>query len=98
MIRGFVLLRAGRRCQACGRGTRLEVHHVLKRSQGGSDFDLDQLVALCRPCHERTDWAYNRGRLVISSTARGTFRCEVVWRRDKWDAAGEVRLPPWVTR
>jgi hypothetical protein len=33
----------------------LEVHHVVKRSQGGSDFDLDLLVALCRWGHDQTD-------------------------------------------
>jgi len=26
--------------------SRLEVHHVVKRAQGGADFDLDRLVAL----------------------------------------------------
>ena len=31
----------------------LEVHHVVKRAQGGSDFDLDRLVALCPPCMPR---------------------------------------------
>ena len=31
---------------------RLEVHHIVKRAQGGSDFDLDRLVALLSdtPC------------------------------------------------
>ncbi len=53
-------------CQACGRGGALEVHHVVKRAQGGSDFDLDRLVALCPPCHAQTDAAYTRGRLVIT--------------------------------
>jgi len=28
---------------------------VVKRSQGGSDWDLDALVALCRRCHAQTD-------------------------------------------
>jgi 5-methylcytosine-specific restriction endonuclease McrA len=37
---------------------RLDVDHVVKRSQGGSDFDLDQLVALCRWCHDQTDAPY----------------------------------------
>ena len=32
-------------CQACGVRRRLDAHHVVKRSQGGSDFDLDRLVA-----------------------------------------------------
>jgi hypothetical protein len=39
--------RARWRYQACGRWGALEVHHVVKRAQGGSDFDLDRLVALC---------------------------------------------------
>ena len=30
-------------------------HYVVKRSQGGSDWDLDALVALCRRCHAQTD-------------------------------------------
>jgi hypothetical protein len=37
--------RAGWRCQACGVRRRLDVHHVVKRSLGGSDFDPDLLVA-----------------------------------------------------
>jgi len=45
----------------------LDVHHVVKRSQGGSDFDLDQLVALCRWCHDQTDAPYQRGRLVVTA-------------------------------
>ena len=39
---------------ACGARRRLDVHHVVKRSQGGSDFDLSLLVALCRWCHDQT--------------------------------------------
>lgn len=38
-------------CQYCGaKNTRLEVHHVVFKSQGGSD-DLDNLVTLCESCH-----------------------------------------------
>ena len=51
-IRRVVFRRARWRCQACGRWGALEVHHVVKRAQGGSDFDLDQLVA-CVPCAMR---------------------------------------------
>ena len=32
---------------------------------GGSDFELDRLVALCPPCHVRTDASDARGRLII---------------------------------
>jgi len=70
-IRVQVLARAGWRCQACGVRRRLDVHHVVKRSQGGSDFDLDQLVALCRWCHDQTDAPYERGRLVVTALGAG---------------------------
>jgi hypothetical protein len=50
----------------------------VKRSQGGSDFDLDQLVALCRWCHDQTDAPYERGRLVVSALGDGQFRFELI--------------------
>ena len=61
-----------------------EVHHVVKRAQGGSDFDLDRLVALCRPCHAQTDAPYARGRLVVTPLGAGRFACAVVHRTSKW--------------
>ena len=64
-------------CQACGVRTRLEVHHVVKRAQGGSDFDLDRLVALCYRCHAETDAPYARGRLVVMPSAGGRFIFEL---------------------
>ena len=52
-IRDVVLARAGWRCQACGRGGRLDVHHVVKRSQGrlrlGSRGASRAVPALSRP-------------------------------------------------
>ncbi len=79
-IRVQVLARAGWRCQACGVRRRLDVHHVVKRSQGGSDFDLDQLVALCRWCHDQTDAPYERGRLVTTALGDGQFCFDVIKR------------------
>ena len=41
-------------CQTQGRltpGTLVDHHH--ERSDGGSDYDSDNLVTMCRPCHER---------------------------------------------
>src|SRR2546427_9664533 len=72
-IREQVLARAGWRCQACRVRRRLDVHHVVKRSQGGSDFDLDQLVALCRWCHDQTDAPYERGPLIVTGLVAGEF-------------------------
>lgn len=79
-IRQQVLARAGWRCQACGIRRRLDVHHVMKRAQGGSDFDRDRLVALCRWCHDQTDAPYERGRLVVTALGGGQFQCEIVRR------------------
>ena len=47
---------------------------MVKRSQGGSDFDLDLLVALCRWCHDQTD------ALVVTALGAGQFTFEVVAR------------------
>ena len=90
LIRQAVLARAGWRCQACGVRRRLDVHHVMKRSQGGSDFDLEHLVALCRWCHDQTDAPYERGRLVVTVLGAGQFTFEVVAR------AGSDTPPPRV--
>jgi 5-methylcytosine-specific restriction endonuclease McrA len=87
-IRAQVLARAQWACQACRVRTRLEVHHVVKRAQGGSDFDLDRLVALCSPCHAQTDAPYVRGRLVITPLGQGQFTFTVVRGTDKWATRG----------
>ncbi len=85
-IRAQVLARARWTCQACGLRTRLEVHHIVKRAQGGSDFELDHLVALCRPCHAQTDAPYARGRLVITPSGGGRFMVAVLRAPSKWEA------------
>jgi 5-methylcytosine-specific restriction endonuclease McrA len=72
-------------------GSALEVHHVVKRAQGGSDFDLDRLVALCPPCHAQTDAPYARGRLVITPLGDGRFTVQVIRGADKWAIQAEVR-------
>ncbi len=98
-IREQVLARARWRCQACWSPGRLEVHHVLKRSQGGSDFDLDLLVALCRACHAQTDAPYAKERLVVTPLGRGQFVFEVVHQESKWEVKRSVpregSLPMW---
>ena len=83
-IRAHVLARARWVCQACGVRTRLDVHHVTKRTQGGSDFDLDRLIALCRDCHAQTDAPFRQGRLVITPLGDGRFHCKVMHGDSKW--------------
>src|SRR5260370_37492129 len=69
--------------------------------KGGSDFDLDHLVALCPPCHAQTDAPYACGRLVITPLGAGRFAIEVITGAAKWTlgahptvAAGPVLTPP----
>ncbi len=92
VIRTAVILRARYRCQACGTRGPLDVHHLVKRAQGGSDFDLDRLMALCRRCHAWTDAPYRQGRLVITPHCDGTASFARVWRASKW-APAEIRTP-----
>jgi hypothetical protein len=68
--------------------------HVVKRAQGGSDFDLDRLVALCPRCHAQTDAPYARGRLVITPHGDGRFICEVIRGADKWAIQAEPAGSP----
>ncbi len=53
-----------------------EIPRALKRPQGGSDFELDRLVALCPRCHAQTDAPYQRGRLVVTPLGQGRFTCQ----------------------
>ena len=48
-----ILNRDSYTCQVCGaKNTRLEVHHIVYRSQGGTDNE-DNLITLCEPCHHK---------------------------------------------
>lgn len=48
-----VLNRDNYECQICGKkDVRLEVHHIVFRSQGGSNR-IDNLVTLCSDCHKK---------------------------------------------
>ena len=83
----------------------------LRRSRGGSDFDLDLLVAPCRWCHDQTDAPCERGRLVVTALGAGQFTFEIVQRAGrgplkpgptfahvgKTDARDVVHGPDWTT-
>ena len=46
----MVYRRDGYQCALCSAVEGLQIHHVVKRSQGGSDFP-DNLITLCWRCH-----------------------------------------------
>jgi 5-methylcytosine-specific restriction endonuclease McrA len=53
LVRFDVFMRDGYVCQYCQvPGGRLDPHHILPRSRGGSDT-LDNLVSLHRLCHDQ---------------------------------------------
>lgn len=57
-----VLNRDSYTCQICGaKNTRLEVHHIVYRSKGGTD-DEDNLITLCESCHKKI----HKGEINVS--------------------------------
>jgi len=87
--RRTVLKRDHYRCRHCGirLGLRLETHHVVKRSHDPTKrLDEDNLVSLCRICHDWTDSAYAsaRGRLLVTPKGDGQFDFDVVKKPSKW--------------
>ncbi len=50
VLRNQVLKRDSWRCQDCGAMKDLQVHHIKRRSQLGSDV-AENLITLCASCH-----------------------------------------------
>ena len=54
-LKAYAKWRDGYKCRVCGKsakdGARLEVHHIRRRADGGSDTP-DNVVTLCHECHE----------------------------------------------
>jgi 5-methylcytosine-specific restriction endonuclease McrA len=64
--REAVLNRDNYTCQCCGKKrVRLEVHHIIFRSKGGTD-DENNLITVCKGCHD----AIHNGTLVLTKTPR----------------------------
>ena len=81
-----VLARDRYRCRWCRSTGPIELHHVIKRSQGRDDKP-ENLLTLCGGpggCHARTDAPYRAGRLVVSPLPRGDFHLEIVTKANKF--------------
>lgn len=48
--RDYILQRDEHKCQICGRETKLHIHHMTKRIDGGN-HEPDNLITLCESCH-----------------------------------------------
>lgn len=60
-LKAYAKYRDGYKCRACGKskhkdGVRLEVHHIIRRADGGTDVP-ENVVTLCEDCHK----AHHRG-------------------------------------
>lgn len=54
-IRKAIILRDGGKCMECGKtNCKLEVHHIKPRRWNGANT-LDNLIALCKSCHQKTE-------------------------------------------
>jgi len=55
-------------------GLAVDAHEVVRRSQGGSITDADNILLVCRPCHERIDthpeWAVDVGGALTREQRR----------------------------
>ncbi len=66
--KAMVLDRDGYKCQCCKgkhQNSKLEVHHIIFRSNGGSD-EAENLVTLCHTCH----MALHRGEITLTLTGK----------------------------
>ncbi|MCF8009451.1 MAG: HNH endonuclease [Halanaerobiales bacterium] len=54
-----VYKRADDSCELCDGISGLQIHHIIKKSQGGND-DLDNLILLCWNCHHGTKGVHGR--------------------------------------
>jgi hypothetical protein len=72
----------GRYVSGCNAWTTVDVHEVKTRARGGSIYDLDNCVALCRPAHDWVtdhDVAAEALGLVLPSWATDAHEDEA-WR------------------
>lgn len=69
------------KCRNCSNRNGLDPHHVIFQSAGGPDT-LNNLLALCRQCHDDI----HAGRLVLEVLRVLEADLEVrFWKRDLWE-------------
>jgi hypothetical protein len=59
-------------------------HHVVKPRRSHHDPAL--IVAMCRIHHDRCEWPYQRGRLVVTPLGDGRFTFALRYAADKFSA------------
>lgn len=51
-------------CQHCNKRQAADIHHIIFKSQGGSD-EIENLIALCRECHDKAHGKLKKGEKKI---------------------------------
>lgn len=91
-MRELVLTRDNHVCQHCkgkSKDSKLEVHHIIFRKNGGSD-DSDNLITLCKTCHDKLHAKKisltNNGKIKIKlkhATQMNSIRTQLLKRLPK---------------
>ena len=88
-VREYVLHRDGHTCQACKGKSKdkiLNVHHVARRTDGGTDKP-DNLITLCETCHK----AYHDGKLALKVKPSKEFKAETFMSMVRWKLINMLR-------
>ena len=94
-VKAMVRARDHYTCQCCGKkGCGLEVHHIVYRSNGGSD-DPDNLITLCENCHKKVHNGMKlslRGKrsVLASASQMNVIRSRLLKRCDAIETYGYV--------
>jgi hypothetical protein len=52
-IKTLLIERRGEKCEQCGFAGPVILHHIKPVSDGGSEYQQDNMVLLCKPCHDK---------------------------------------------
>ena len=85
--KAMVLNRDGYKCQCCKgkhKDSKLEVHHIIFRSEGGSD-EAENLITLCHTCHKalhdgkiKPDFKGKKKGHLKYATQMNSIRCQLL--------------------
>ena len=60
-VRKQYLDMVGHWCEGCGGAKAVNVHHLHQTADGGQMYDFDNLMAVCRECHDQMHDDLRRG-------------------------------------
>jgi len=86
-VREYVLYRDNHTCQHChAKGIVLEVHHIIPRSNGGTDRPNNQ-ITLCLKCHEQV----TQNKLTLKIYLSKEFKAETFMSIIRWKIVDRLK-------